>query len=116
MAEFINEEVKHVGIGEPISFKNKTESPFTVSAGLIFHKDGEYHVSVHDNQIIVLNERPTADVETVKHGRWDYVTVVDEGFWRCSNCGIPSEAIGAKKLYKYCPFCGAKMGDDDGTN
>lgn len=56
---------------------------------------------------------PTVDAEPVRHGQWDYVTVVDEGFWRCSNCGTPSEASGAKLLYKYCPFCGAKMGDND---
>lgn len=56
-----------------------------------------------DYEIVKVN------VEPVRHGKWDYVTVVDEGFWRCSNCGTPSEAIGAKKLYKYCPFCGADM-------
>lgn len=54
-------------------------------------------------------EVPTVDAQPVKHGKWDYVTVVDEGFWRCSTCGTPSEALGARKLYKYCPFCGAKM-------
>lgn len=56
-----------------------------------------------------LDRVPTVDAEPVRHGKWDYVTVVDEGFWRCSNCGTPSEASGAKLLYKYCPFCGAKM-------
>ena len=55
---------------------------------------------------------PTVEAQPVRHGRWDYVTVVDEGFWRCSNCGTPSEALGAKVLYKYCPFCGAKMGEN----
>ncbi len=54
----------------------------------------------------------SVDAEPVRHGKWDYVTVVDEGFWRCSNCGTPSEALGAKVLYKYCPFCGAKMGEN----
>ena len=63
MAEFIDKEVKYINIGEPISFKNKTESPFTVGAGLIFHKDGEYHVSVHDNRIVVLCEQPTVNAE-----------------------------------------------------
>lgn len=65
------------------------------------------------NRII---EQPTVDAEPVRHGKWDYVTVVDEGFWRCSNCGTPSEALGARKLYKYCPFCGAKMGEDNETD
>lgn len=59
--------------------------------------------------ILRLKDQPTVDAQPVRHGKWDYVTVVDEGFWRCSNCGTPSEALGARKLYKYCPFCGAKM-------
>ena len=67
--------------------------------------------------MMTIQEQPTVDSEPVRHGKWDYVTVVDEGFWRCSNCGTPSEAIGAKKLYKYCPFCGAKMdGGEHGTD
>lgn len=56
-----------------------------------------------------INNLKPVDAQPVRHGKWDYVTVVDEGFWRCSNCGTPSEALGARKLYKYCPFCGAKM-------
>ena len=63
--------------------------------------------------MMTIQEQPTVDAQPVRHGQWEYATVVDEGFWRCSNCGTPSEAIGAKKLYKYCPFCGAKMGEDD---
>lgn len=58
-----------------------------------------------------IKHAPTVNAEPVRHGQWDYVTVVDEGFWRCSICGTPSEAIGANKLYKYCPFCGARMDD-----
>ena len=59
-----------------------------------------------------IDAQPTVEAEPVSHGQWNYVTVVDEGFWRCSNCGTPSEAMGAKKLYKYCPFCGAKMREE----
>ena len=50
--------------------------------------------------------------EPDRHGKWDYVTVVNGGFWRCSNCGTASEALGVKYLYRYCPFCGAKMDEE----
>ena len=56
-----------------------------------------------------INNLKPVDAQPVRHGQWDYVTVVDDGFWRCSNCGTPSEASGANLLYKYCPFCGADM-------
>ena len=59
---------------------------------------------------------PVVDAEPVRHGKWEYVTVVYEGFWRCSNCGTPSEALGARKLYKYCHFCGAKMDEQEAQN
>lgn len=63
-------------------------------------------------QGVCIKHAPTVDAEPIRHGMWKYVTVVDEGFWRCSSCGTPSEASGAKVLYKYCPFCGAKMDGD----
>jgi len=71
----------------------------------VLMEDDRYKVWL---KLSIINLKPV-DAEPVRHGRWDYVTVVDEGFWRCSNCGTPSEALGAKKLYKYCPFCGADM-------
>lgn len=52
---------------------------------------------------------PTVDAVPVRHGCWKPAQVVDDCFWVCSNCGFPSEACGAKILYKYCPVCGAKM-------
>lgn len=52
------------------------------------------------------------EAEPVRHGTWlpDRTMGV---YWVCSNCGFPSEASGAFKLYKYCPSCGAKMDGEE---
>ena len=75
--------------------------------------DDDRHFYIHDDadgyEVWNIKRDATVDAEPVRHGEWDYVTVVDEGFWRCSICGTPSEALGVKYLYRYCPFCGAKM-------
>ena len=52
------------------------------------------------------------DEEQVKHGKW-LPDRTGNVYWVCSNCGFPSEASGAFKLYKYCPNCGAKMDGGD---
>lgn len=49
---------------------------------------------------------PTADVEPVRHGRWEDLYVGDrqeEGFI-CTVCKEP-----CKCDFDYCPHCGAKM-------
>ena len=50
-----------------------------------------------------------------KRGEWIALDERDvSGYWKCSACGTPTQAIGAKEIYKYCPFCGADMrGKDD---
>lgn len=52
------------------------------------------------------------DEEQVKHGKW-LPDRTGNVYWVCSNCGFPSEASGAFKLYKYCPNCGAKMNEEE---
>ena len=41
------------GGGEVPIIWNKSPNPISVGTGLIFHEDGEYHVSVHGKKIIV---------------------------------------------------------------
>lgn len=49
-----------------------------------------------------------------KRGEWIALDDTSNGYWKCSVCGTPTEAFGAKELYKFCPFCGADMkGADD---
>ena len=56
MVEFKCTGSKVVTENEPIIFKNNTNSLFSVKAGICFSEDGEYHVSVHDNVVIVTME------------------------------------------------------------
>lgn len=72
-----------------------------------------------DAIIMALNDIPAADVQPVRHGRWERYeqcqlfpvggrgtfTVVSYSDWfRCSECGV-----GFEKKSSYCPNCGAKM-------
>ena len=53
-----------------------------------------------------IRKLPAADVEPVRHGRWDED-------WRCSECGTPApQAYWEPDCWKspYCPECGAKNG------
>ena len=58
---------------------------------------------------------PAADVELVRHGRWEWDT---EDIYRCSNCAEKShvkEVMGHPE-WDYCPNCGAKMDGCDGNS
>jgi hypothetical protein len=50
-----------------------------------------------------IEDCPTADVQEVKHGRWEYNQDVIL-YWVCSEC-----AYYVQHEYKFCPNCGAKM-------
>ncbi len=62
----------------------------------------------------IIDFEPAADVEEVKHGKWENMTDVDSAYlntYSCSACGttfwideIPEDAN-----YNHCPNCGAKM-------
>lgn len=58
-----------------------------------------------DYEIVKVN------VEPVRHGHW--VGVDDEPYevWECDVCGYIYETD--SKLHRYCPNCGAKMGDGE---
>lgn len=75
-----------------------------------FHSKG-WMVSDEDCKSI-LWDIPSADRP---QGEWIALDERDvSGCWKCSACGTPTHAIGAKAIYKYCPFCGADMkGADD---
>lgn len=65
-----------------------------------------------------IRDAPTIDAVPVRHGEWMPLPYDSGGYWKCSNCETPTEASGANVLYKYCPFCGARLigkGEKDET-
>ena len=69
------------------------------------NENGEI-VGMFVNDFNILLERCAADVQEVRHGRWDF----DEYGWVCSVCESPISVRYGKK--NYCPNCGAKMDGD----
>lgn len=55
-----------------------------------------------------IDNAPTADVQEVRHGRWqETVPTTPKSYRRiCSACRGVAYMIGK---YSYCPYCGAKM-------
>ena len=68
------------------------------------------------NGVKILNQFPSSDVASVKHGRWiEYTKVIIpepynkwEQAWKCSKCGFDDGFV----AYNYCPNCGARMDGD----
>lgn len=54
-----------------------------------------------------INRTPAADVEPVRHGRWNVVEGRRLDNAICSNCGRHFQAY--YEAYSFCPNCGAKM-------
>lgn len=75
----------------------------------------------------VILEIPTADVEPVRHGRWE---IANDGTHFCSHCGcdapyawddidrnyINSADDVPDRISNYCPNCGADMRGDKSAN
>lgn len=54
---------------------------------------------------------PPADVQEVRHSKWEYEDS-DIGWtdYSCNSCGnIITTVAEPNELYEYCPYCGAKM-------
>lgn len=69
-----------------------------------------YTVAIIDNDAQTIAQLPSAEVEPVKHGRWEPVTNGRGGF-ECSICHsyAPSYQDGVEWLSPFCPNCGARM-------
>ena len=65
--------------------------------------------------LILVECEPTADVAEVRHGKWEVVfdgnAKLYENMFECSVC--KTTHVGHPNVGRYCPNCGAKMGDDE---
>lgn len=65
---------------------------------------GHYGIS-----LTAINAIPAADVVEVRHGRW----IDSEEDGHPTICGVCNYPVDRFYKTKYCPNCGAKMGDED---
>lgn len=72
-------------------------------------KDREYFCHAHCGDRMIIESIPTADVQSVKHGRW-IVTKTERGWncaeypveWTCSECNVAND-----RKDDFCPHCGS---------
>ena len=71
-----------------------------------FGENEEPYISLYQ-----INNAPTVDAETVKHGHWEYVKkrLARGGYVDASECSICHKIIMPHLKPNYCPNCGAKM-------
>lgn len=64
-----------------------------------------------------VDEAPTADVQEVRHGRWN---TINSKVTQCSVCGVyrvcrVRRDIRTQVGWNFCPVCGAKMDEEEPT-
>lgn len=66
---------------------------------------------IYDQMLYDIENIPTADVEPVRHGKWDYyeASISVRPHFRCSICNSPRYEHYVCNDFRYCPNCGAKM-------
>lgn len=65
----------------------------------------------------IVDEIPAADVQEVKHGKW-LLEREPNGkpyCFHCSACDSDFGRISIVSATPFCPWCGAKMGEEDGN-
>ena len=77
----------------------------------------DYVPYVHyEDMVKCVSNMPTADVQPVVRGEWtrEYTLfgVLKDTFWHCSVCGYKNSDSFANFDHKYCPNCGARMGEE----
>lgn len=78
----------------------------------------EYYGMISDESMKIykimqmLDNAPTADVQEVRHGKWQLQPVGIGYCWECSVCHMNPRFYSMENT-KYCPNCGAKMGGDE---
>ncbi len=79
--------------------------------GLLIHVTNALGIAARVGSYQDYKLPPVADVEPVKHGRWENIGG-DE--WCCNCCGYvkTTESRNDRPTYKFCPECGARMDGD----
>ena len=103
MAKFVNKEKSVVDEGEQV-FINQTPQCLNVMMGIVFNRNGDYSVSVHEGRIIVTES-------LVRHGKW--VEGKSDGHVICSKCKNDFDWNSEAQYFDYCPHCGARMVEDE---
>lgn len=71
----------------------------------VYSKDRhEYVVPVAE-----LDWLPTADVQEVKHGKWE---LIGKNVSKCTSCGC-ARNIKTQFGWNFCPVCGERMGEEE---
>ena len=69
------------------------------------------------NGVKIINQFPSSDVTTVRHGQWIMGTGengLQRGYRECSRCGeIVKYGYSLYGVHNFCNYCGAKMDGDD---
>lgn len=60
----------------------------------------------------LIETAPTVDAEPVRHGKWIEVGIGFNYHFECSEC-VWKDGYPFNDRHKYCPNCGAKMGESD---
>lgn len=65
----------------------------------------------------IIKNAKTIDAEPVKHAHWiEHRTSNGNVHYNCSHCGKEVSYPYAKKRWKYCIECGAKMDEEEESN
>ena len=56
-----------------------------------------------------IESQHTADVQEVKHGKWE---LIGKNVSKCTSCGC-ARNIKTQFGWNFCPVCGARMGEEE---
>ena len=80
-----------------------------------FPHDEDWDCPVNTNSLVceLIDAQPVADVEPVRHGKWEMYGAITRGtlaipIYRCSECKEDTN----NWFWHYCPNCGAKMDEE----
>ena len=76
------------------------------SIAIKFKTNGYFYAT---NALQCIDDAPTADVQEVRHGRWN---TINSKVTQCSVCGV-SRDIRTQVGWNFCPVCGAKMDEEE---